>query len=243
MTVSMPTNSRPFNDVQIEVRRVETEADWALVQHLRNVVYVQAEHRIGGTNDFVNSFDRYNDESRWFVAVGSNGQALGTVRAIRDSEKGLPYESIIGRQKRGPDDRIVEIGHLVTLPSTSTQRVVLELLREAFAYCHNELHATQVVGDVFLDKTRGDAFYRRVGFKPIHGPYRDSRFLDAPLSMIVMLRVADVVPLMRRARGSRREIFRFLTGACHDPEMLNAAALELAPSHSPHSTDRTEKSL
>jgi hypothetical protein len=113
--------------------------------------------------------------------------------------------------------------------------VVLELLREAFAYCHNELQATHVVGDVFLDKTRGDAFYRRVGFKPIHGPYQDSRFLDAPLSMIVMLRVADVIPLMRRARGSRKELFRFLTGGCHDPEMLNAAAPELAPSHPAHS--------
>jgi hypothetical protein len=235
MTASMLLNGPPFKDAHIEVRRVETEADWELIQHLRNVVYVQAEHRIGGTSDFVNSFDRYNDESVWFVAVGSSGQALGTAKVIRDSEKGLPYESVMGRQEKGPEDRVVEIGHLITLASESTRRVVLELLREAFAYCHNVLQATHVVGDVFLDKTRGDAFYRRVGFKPIHGPYQDSRFLDAPLSMIVMLRVADVIPLMRRARGSRKELFRFLTGGCHDPEMLNAAAPELAPSHPAHS--------
>ena len=243
MTVSMPSNGHPFKDGHIEVRRVQTEADRELIQHLRDAVYVQAEHRIGGTGDFVNSFDRYNDESLWFVALDGSGQALGTVKVIRDSEKGLPYECIMGPQKKSPDDRIVEIGHLITLASASTRRVVLGLLREAFAYCRNELQATHVVGDVFLDKTRGDAFYRHVGFKPIHGPYRDARFLEAPLSMIVMLRVADVVPLMRRAKGNRKEIFRFLTGGCHDPEMLNAAAPELATSHPSHPPGRTEELL
>jgi hypothetical protein len=117
----------------------------------------------------------------------------------------------------------------------------MELLREAFAYSCNELRATHVVGDVFLDKTRGDAFYRRVGFKPIHGPYQDDRFLDAPLSMMVMLRVADVAPLMRRARGTRKELFRFLTSGCHDPEIRRAAGPHLAHSRSNSTPDQTEE--
>lgn len=218
---SSPGPAEP--DVSVEVRPVETGDDWKLIQHLRNAVYVQAEHRIGDNDDMANNFDRYNSESRWFIAV-AGGEPLGTVKVIRDSEKGLPFELVVGRWQKEPGEVFVEIGHLITLPGSSSQRVVMALLREAFAYASNELRATHVIGDVFLDKTRGDAFYRRVGFEPLHGPYRDERFLDAPLSMIVMLRVADVAPLMRRVKGTRKELFRYLTAGCTDPEIVNAAA-------------------
>jgi putrescine aminotransferase len=192
------------------------------VQKLRETIYVDAENRIGEVGDFAGSFDRYNAYSKWFIAM-SEGRAVGVVKVIRDSELGLPYEIIIGRGQREANDVYAEIGHLLSISGPQSQPVVLGLMREAFAYCSNELGATHVVGDVFVDKRRGDAFYHRIGFTTLHGPYKDDRFLNAPMSAIVVLRVADLAPLMRRCEGTLKELLRYLTGACNDPEMRRAA--------------------
>jgi putrescine aminotransferase len=192
------------------------------VQKLRETIYVAAENRIGEVGDFAGSFDRYNNYSKWFIAM-SEGRAVGVVKVIRDSELGLPYEIIIGRGKRDSNDVYAEIGHLLSISGPQSQPVVLGLMREAFAYCSNELGATHVVGDVFVDKRRGDAFYHRIGFTTLHGPYQDARFLNAPMSAIVVLKVAELAPLMRRCEGTLKELLRYLTGACNDPEMRRAA--------------------
>jgi putrescine aminotransferase len=197
-------------------------ADGPHIQKLRETIYVAAENRIGEVGDFAGSFDRYNDHSKWFIAM-SEGRALGVVKVIRDSELGLPYEIILGRGSRDPSDVYAEIGHLLSISGPQSQPVVLGLMREAFAYCSNELGATHVVGDVFVDKRRGDAFYHRIGFTTLHGPYKDDRFLNAPMSAIVVLKVADLAPLMRRCEGTLKELLRYLTGACNDPEMRRAA--------------------
>ena len=213
----------PQTQPRITVRPVTRKGDFAQIQLLRDAIYVQTEHRIGAVDDFAGSFDRYNERSLWFIALVDE-QVVGTVKVIGDSEIGLPFESIIGRQHRGAGDVVVEIGHLLALPGSSTRYIVMDLLREASAYSRNELGATHLVGDVFLDKTRGDAFYRRVGFKPLHGPYRDERFLNAPMSMMLKLRMADVAPLMRGSTGTRKELLRYLTSGWNDPEIRRAAA-------------------
>jgi N-acyl amino acid synthase FeeM len=192
------------------------------IQKLRETIYVSAENRIGEVDDFAGSFDRYNDYSKWFVAI-SEGCAVGVVKVIRDSELGLPYEIVLGRGKRDAKEVYAEIGHLLSISGPQSQPVVLGLMREAFAYCSNELGATHVVGDVFVDKRRGDAFYHRIGFTTLHGPYKDDRFINAPMSAIVVLKVADLAPLMRRCGRTLKELLRYLTGACNDPEMRRAA--------------------
>ena len=192
------------------------------IQKLRETIYVTAENRIGEVGDFAGSFDRYEAYSKWFIAM-SEGRAVGVVKVIRDSELGLPYEIVIGRGKRDAKDVYAEIGHLLSISGPQSQPVVLGLMREAFAYCSNELSASHVVGDVFVDKRRGDAFYHRIGFATLHGPYKDDRFLNAPMSAIVMLKVADLAPLMGRCEGTLKELLRYLTGACNDPEMRRAA--------------------
>ena len=205
----------------IEFREAQP-GDAQAIQTLRETIYVAAENRIGEVGDFAGSFDRYNEHSKWFIAL-SEGRAVGVVKVIRDSELGLPYEIVLGRGKRGADDVYAEIGHLLSISGPQSQPVVLGLMREAFAYCSNELGATHVVGDVFVDKRRGDAFYHRIGFTTLHGPYKDDRFLNAPMSAIVVLRVADLAPLMRRGEGTLKELLRYLTGACNDPELRRAA--------------------
>jgi len=205
----------------IEFREAEPR-DAQEIQKLRETIYVAAENRIGEVDDFAGSFDRYNDHSKWFIAM-SEGRAVGVVKVIRDSALGLPYEIIIGRGKRDPNDVYAEIGHLLSISGPQSQPVVLGLMREAFAYCSNQLGVTHVVGDVFMDKRRGDAFYRRIGFTTLHGPYKDERFLNAPMSAIVVLKVADLAPLMRRCEGTLKELLRYLTRACNDPELRRAA--------------------
>ena len=141
----------------IEFREVTGSTDWHHIQALREAIYVTAENRIGEETGFYGSFDRYNDHSKWFLAM-SEGRAVGCVKVIRDSEIGLPYETIIGHQKRAPGQVIAEIGHLLSLSGPMSAPVVLGLMRESFAYSVNQLGATHVVGDVFLDKSKGDAF-------------------------------------------------------------------------------------
>jgi hypothetical protein len=206
----------------IEFREVTGSADWHHIQALRETIYVTAENRIGEETGFYGSFDRYNDYSKWFLAK-SGGRAVGCVKVIRDSEIGLPYETIIGRQKRAPGQVIAEIGHLLSLSGPMSTPIVLGLMRDSFAYSVNQLGATHVVGDVFMDKSKGDAFYRRVGFTTPHGPYRDPRFVEAPLSMIVILEVASLAPRMRQSKGMLKDLLRYLTGACDDPEIRQAA--------------------
>ena len=202
--------------------REATAQDAGHIQTLRETIYVSAENRIGEVGDFAGSFDRYNAYSKWFIAM-SEGRAVGVMKVIRDSELGLPYEIILGRGNRDPGDVYAEIGHLLSISGPQSQPVVLGLMREAFAYCSNDLGATHVVGDVFVDKRRGDAFYHRIGFSTLHGPYKDDRFLNAPMSAIVVLKVADLAPLMRGCEGTLKELLRYLTGACNDPEMRRAA--------------------
>lgn len=202
--------------------RETVPSDAPHIQKLRETIYVTAENRIGEVGDFAGSFDRYNEHSKWFIAM-SEGNAVGVVKVIRDSELGLPYEIVLGRGKREANDVYAEIGHLLSISGPQSQPVVLGLMREAFAYCSNELGATHVVGDVFVDKRRGDAFYHRIGFTTLHGPYKDDRFLNAPMSAIVVLRVADLAPLMRGCEGTLKELLRYLTGACNDLEMRRAA--------------------
>jgi hypothetical protein len=209
--------------VPIEFREAEPR-DAQEIQKLRETIYVAAENRIGEVGDFAGSFDRYNDHSKWFIAM-SEGRAVGVVKIIRDSALGLPYEIVIGQGKRHPNDVYAEIGHLLSISGPQSQPVVLGLMREAFAYCSNQLGATHVVGDVFMDKRRGDAFYRRIGFTTLHGPYKDDRFLNAPMSAIVVLKVADLAPLMRRCEGTLKDLLRYLTGACNDPELRRAGEL------------------
>ena len=192
----------------------------------REAIYVMAENRIGEETGFYGSFDHYDSYSKWFLAM-SEGRAVGCVKVIRDSDIVLPYETIIGRQKRAPGQVVAEIGHLLSLSGPMSAPVVLGLMRESFAYCVNQLGATHVVGDVFLDKSKGDAFYRRIGFTTLHGPYRDPRFVDAPLSMIIILEVASLALRMRQSKGMLNDLLYYLTGACNDPEIRRAAG-ELA---------------
>jgi hypothetical protein len=214
--------TRAIARAPIEFRGVAGPADWRQIQILRDAIYVTAENRIGEETGFYGSFDRYDNYSKWFLAI-SEGRAVGCVKVIRESEIGLPYETIIGRQQRAPGQVIAEIGHLLSLSGPISAPIVLGLMRESFAYSVNQLGATHVVGDVFMDKTKGDAFYRRVGFTTLHGPYRDPRFVDAPLSMIVILEVASLASRMRQSKGMLKDLLRYLTGACDDPEIRRAA--------------------
>jgi len=206
----------------IEFREVIGPTDWRHIQALREAIYVTAENRIGEETSFYGSFDRYDSYSKWFLAI-SEGCAVGCVKVIRDSDIGLPYESIIGHQNRAPGQIIAEIGHLLSLSGPTSAPVVLGLMRESFAYSVNQLGATHVIGDVFLDKSKGDAFYRRIGFTTLHGPYRDPRFVDAPLSMIIILEVAGLALRLRQSKGMLKDLLCYLTSACNDPEIRRAA--------------------
>ncbi len=208
MTITLQERAAPGQ--AIAIRPVTNEADWAQIAQLRETIYVQQSARIGGVDGMAETFDRYNAQAHWLLAE-AGGQPLGTVKIIRDSENGLPFEVMTGAWPKESGEVFAEIGHLLTLPGVSAEPVVMALMRAAFAHAVNDLGATHLVGDVFVDRTRGDAFYRRIGFQTAHGPYRDGRFLDAPMSMVMLLRVADLPDLMQRTRGLRMALLRYLT--------------------------------
>jgi GNAT superfamily N-acetyltransferase len=199
-----PSVPLPADDIAY---RKATGDDRGHILALRRAVYVDADRRIASADDF--SFDRYDDRATYFLAMGPDGP-LGTVKTIVDSEIGLPVDEVADLSAVRPGKILVEWGHLMTLPRVRAQGVGLMLMREALAYCVNEVGATHVIGDVFIDKSENGyiaRFYRAFGFVDLHGPYRDPRFIDAPESMIMICDLAATIRNLRQASGQIRELF------------------------------------
>lgn len=186
-----------------------TAEDRAAVIRLRDAVYVHDQGRLADVGDTAATFDRFDGHAVYILA-GSGDDAVGTVKVVPDGELGLPCEDVADLSAwRRSGNRLVEFGHLMTLPEIRSRSVGMALMREALVHSVREYRATHVFGDFFADEQTGGLrpFYLQVGFEAVTPPYSDERFHNAPLSIVGAL---DLVAAARRCHSAAERDNRIL---------------------------------
>ncbi|MFC4502407.1 MULTISPECIES: GNAT family N-acetyltransferase [Streptomyces] len=188
-----------------------TEKERADVLRLRDAVYVQDQERLADAADTAGTFDRFDGQAQYIVGYRGD-EPVGTIKVVPDSPLGLPCDDTVDLTALRPGNRLVEFGHLMTLPAVRSQNIGMVLMREALVHSVRAHRATHILGDFFVDDSGGlRDFYREIGFTALHEPYRDIRFQGAPLSLVAVLDTADAVRRARTGehRGSRLLQFFF----------------------------------
>jgi predicted GNAT family N-acyltransferase len=173
-------------------------ADRTAVVRLRDAVYVHDQARLTDIGDTAATFDRFDRQAVYILAEDGT-EAVGTIKVVPDGPHGLPCDDVVDLTGlRLPANRLVEFGHLMTLPRIRNRSVGMALMREALVHSVREYGATHVLGDFFADDTGAlRPFYLQVGFVPLTAPYADERFNNAPLSIVAVL---DLEAAARRCR-------------------------------------------
>jgi putrescine aminotransferase len=187
----------------VTFRIAESAADKADVVKLREEVYVRDQGRLGDARDTADTFDRF-DGNAVYILAADGVEPIGTIKVVPDSAAGLPCEDMVDvAELKRPGNRLVEFGHLMTVPRARGRSVGMALMRTALLFCIAEYAATHVLGDFFAEQGGGlRDFYRQIGFVPVGPAYRDARFLNAPLSVVAVLDLRDAG---RRARADREK--------------------------------------
>jgi predicted GNAT family N-acyltransferase len=180
---------------------------------LRDRVYVADQGRLSSVDDTRDTFDRYDRYGTYLVAY-SRAAPIGVVKIIRDSELGLPCESIarltIDLSAYRAKGRLVEFGHLVSAPEVRSRGVGMELMRHGLRFSVSRLKATHILGDFFADEHgKFQPFYARIGFTPISEPYRDARFLGSPLSIVGLVEIEAALKRWREGSEDQRKLLEF----------------------------------
>lgn len=191
----------------ITVREVTDEAGMQDVLALRERVYVADQARLSSVEDTLETFDKYDRHGTYLVAYVA-GVAVGTIKVIRDSEIGLPCESIakltVGLDAYRGRGRLVEFGHLVSAPEVRSQGIGMQLMRHALIFSVSRLGATHILGDFFSGKDgQFQPFYAHLGFIPISEPYRDTRFSGSPLSVVGLVEIRGALEVWRKGLESK----------------------------------------
>ncbi|MEU5974463.1 GNAT family N-acetyltransferase [Streptomyces sp. NPDC047315] len=194
--------------MHVTFRLASTEAEHADVLELRDAVYVQDQERLADATDTAATFDRFDGQAQYIVGYHGDN-AVGTIKVVPDSPLGLPCDDTVDLSGLRPGNRLVEFGHLMTLPTVRSRNIGVALMREALVHSVRVHRATHVLGDFFVDDDSGGlrSFYRAIGFVALHEPYRDVRFQGAPLSLVAVL---DTVDAARRARADEHRRNRML---------------------------------
>ncbi|MFG1955074.1 GNAT family N-acyltransferase [Micromonospora sp. NPDC048830] len=204
-------------------RVAESPEDWDAVIRLREAVYVHDQSRLTDVADTATTFDRFDGYASYILAEDETG-AIGTIKVVPDGEIGLPCDDVVdlGALRR-PGHRLVEFGHLMTLPRIRQQSVGMALMREALVHSVTRHRATHVLGDFFADEDTGGLrpFYLEVGFVALTPPYADERFHNAPLSVVGAL---DVEAAARRCHTEEGRASRLLQYFFADYHAYAAAA-------------------
>jgi predicted GNAT family N-acyltransferase len=214
--------------VDVTFRQAQTETERADVLRLRDAVYVRDQGRLADAADTSGTFDRFDGHAQYIVGYRGD-EPVGTVKVVPDSPLGLPCDDTVDLTHLRPGNRLVEFGHLMTLPTVRSQNIGMALMREALVHSVRVHRATHIIGDFFVDDSGGlRDFYKEIGFIALHEAYRDVRFQGAPLSLVAAL---DTVGAARRAhaeehRGNR--LLQFFFGdydtyaAAHPKEAAHA---------------------
>lgn len=183
----------------VTFRIAQSAADRACVIQLRDAVYIKDQGRLVNTNDTESTFDRFDAHSDYIIAA-EGPEPIGTVKVVPDSAAGLPCDDVVNISELRRGNRVVELGHLMTIPRVRHRSIGKALMRQALIRSVQKYRATHIVGDFFVDDERGlRSFYTEIGFTALTPPYPDNRFKGAPASVVAVL---DVIEAARRCRAN-----------------------------------------
>ncbi|MEV8633635.1 GNAT family N-acyltransferase [Streptosporangium sp. NPDC051023] len=190
-------------------RVAQSQVDRDAVLRLRDAVYVQDQGRLSDAADTAETFDRFDAHAEYIIAY-QEAEAIGTVKVVPDSEAGLPCEDVVDIASLRAGGRLVEFGHLMTLPQVRNREIGMSLMREGLVHSVTKYGATHVLGDFFAEEGGGiRSFYTEIGFVALHEPYRDVRFKDAPLSLVAVLDLADAAARARTEAGRGSKLLQY----------------------------------
>jgi len=191
-------------------------ADQAAVARLREIVYVLDQGRLNDVADTSATFDRFDAVSTYILAY-EGAEAIGTVKVVPDGGRGLPCDDTVDLSALRPGNKLVEIGHLMTVPAVRDRAIGLGLMREALRYSVVHFGATHLLGDFFADEEGGRlrAFYTGIGFVAVGEAYPDHRFAGSPLSVVGALDIRAAVGRTRADTDRRNRLMHYFFGDYH----------------------------
>ncbi|MEI5100725.1 GNAT family N-acetyltransferase [Streptomyces sp. PmtG] len=203
---------REEQQVSVDFRVARTEADKADVLRLRDAVYVADQGRLADAGDTAATFDRFDAHAEYIVGY-ADGQPVGTVKVVPDSAAGLPCDDTVDISELREGHRLVEFGHLMTLPEVRHREIGMALMREAVVHSARKHDMTHILGDFFVDDSEGlRGFYKEIGFFALHEPYEDTRFKGSPLSLVAALDVTEAVRRARTPEGRKSRLLQYFFG-------------------------------
>lgn len=198
--------------MNVTFRLARTEADKADVLRLRHAVYVGDQGRLADAGDTAATFDRFDSYAEYIVGY-DEGSPVGTVKVVPDTAAGLPCDDTVDLAELRRGNRLVEFGHLMTLPDVRHREIGMTLMRQAVVHSARKHDVTHIVGDFFVDDSEGlRGFYKEIGFFALHEPYEDTRFKGSPLSLVAALSVADAVSRARTPEGKKSRLLQYFFG-------------------------------
>jgi hypothetical protein len=164
--------------------------------------------------------DEFHEHSSYIVAE-CNGQAIGTMRLVHDSPRGLPVDRFADLSAAKRDRNVVECQRLMVLPEYRKSRNRVEmpfgvypaLIRATVQYCLRK-GVTHVFADLFTSTdTTPMQSLECLGFKRVGSEFVDYDLKEPSKSVALVLDVPDAVA---RARRSKRALLVYLLGCDED---------------------------
>ncbi|ANP50995.1 putative GNAT family N-acyltransferase [Streptomyces griseochromogenes] len=198
--------------MNVTFRLARTETDKTDVLRLRDAVYVGDQGRLADVTDTAATFDRFDPHAEYIVGYADRSP-VGTVKVVPDTAAGLPCDDTVDLTALRKGNRLVEFGHLMTLPEVRNRDIGMGLMRAAVVHSARTYDMTHILGDFFVDDSGGlRGFYKEIGFFALHEPYEDTRFKGAPLSLVAALDVTEAVRRARTEQGKQSRLLQYFFG-------------------------------
>jgi putrescine aminotransferase len=175
---------------------------------IRDAVYVREFGYFGAAQDMSETFDSYDEHAVYIVASSGSGP-VGTVKVTEDSAAGLPSDTLADLSTLRGFGRLVEVGHLMTLPGERGRGVGQELMRWALIYSVRKCGASHIVGEFMLRDGKIREFFLDIGFAALTGPVPDMRVKGMPLCQVAALDLLAAARTARTRAGLANERLRY----------------------------------
>jgi GNAT superfamily N-acetyltransferase len=190
--------------------------DRAEVMALRDAVYVREHGYLDSVTDIAATFDIFDAHAVYIVARDDIDGPLGTVKVTEDSPAGLPTDALADLSGVRRAGRLVEIGHLMALPTARGGGIGRELMRMAVIYGTRKYGATHIVSMFVLSDGGMREFYTGLGFQPVGAPVRDGRIKGSPLCQVAAVDLRAAADLVRSPAGHTAHAVKRLRYFLHD---------------------------
>lgn len=188
-----------MSGVGLEIRKCHDDLGKVDLIDLRQKVYVEDQGRLESVEDMSSTFDEFDKQAIYLLGY-QDDVAVAAVKVIEDGCRGLPCEFAADISEYRRHGKVVEFGHLITERRFRKKGIGVQMMKAALDLCYYDLDAKFITGDFFVEPEfngRYHPFYDDIGFLPVTPVYQDSRFSNAPPSMVGVL---DIDACIRSAR-------------------------------------------